>query len=222
MIRATGLRFAYAQRAGEERFELLLPDWHVPAGGRVALHGPSGCGKSTLLNLVAGVLSPDAGTLSVAGSDVASMSEDERRAWRIRKMGFVFQDFPLVDYLPAVENVLLPYRLNAALELDASARARASELLGLLGLGDKLSRRPNELSQGERQRVAIARALVTEPSVLLADEPAAGLDPERTDQLMDHLESLSADFGLTLVLVTHDPGLLERFSERLAVAELRP
>ncbi|HJN74650.1 MAG TPA: ATP-binding cassette domain-containing protein [Myxococcota bacterium] len=221
MIRARELRFSYPQRPGEERFSLHLPAWEVAAGGRVALFGPSGCGKSTLLNLVAGVLCPDAGSLSVAGSDLAAMSEVERRAWRIKKMGFVFQDFPLVDYLPAEENVLLPYRLNPALSLDSAARARARDLLGLLGIGQMTRRRPGELSQGERQRVAIARALVTEPSVLLADEPAAGLDPECTTSLMDHLDSLSEDFGLTLLLVTHDPGLLERFSSRLAVEELR-
>jgi len=220
VISARALQFSYPVRPGEQRFTLSLPEWEVPAGGRVALFGPSGCGKSTLLNLIAGVLVADAGSLSVAGGDVCAMSEAERRAWRIRKMGFVFQDFPLVDYLPAEENVLLPYRLNAALSLDAGARHRARDLLALLGLGDKTGRRPNELSQGERQRVAIARALVTQPSVLLADEPAAGLDPERTVALMEHLEGLCSEFGLTLVLVTHDPALLDRFELRLAVAEL--
>ncbi|MCP4810320.1 MAG: ABC transporter ATP-binding protein [Proteobacteria bacterium] len=218
MIEARGLEFRYP----DSDFRLSLPEWSVPRGGRVALHGPSGCGKSTLLNLVAGVLVPQSGSLSVVGQDIAAMDEAARRAWRITKMGFIFQDFPLVEYLSAVENVLLPYRLNPALRLDADARKRAVELLDLLGLADKGARRPQALSQGERQRVAIARALVTQPELLLADEPAAGLDRARTAAVMDHIESLCSEFGLTLLLVTHDESLVDRFDHVLEVGEHTP
>lgn len=218
-IAAVDLRFAYPHQPGTAPFSLHLPAWSVPAGGRAALYGPSGCGKSTLLNLVAGILQPTSGSLEVAGKAMTALSEAERRAWRIRTMGFVFQDYPLVDYLSAVDNVLFPYRLNPALRLDGAARARALALLADLGLGDKVKRRPHQLSQGERQRVAIARALVTEPRLLLADEPTAGLDPERSTQVLDLLESLCADRGLTLLLVSHDPAVLSRFDDRLAVGE---
>jgi putative ABC transport system ATP-binding protein len=183
----------------------------------VALHGPSGCGKSTLLNLVAGMLRPSRGTLDVEGRELKSMSDAERRAHRIQKIGFVFQDFPLVDYLNAEENVLFPYRLNRALHLDATVRDRARYLLDYLGIADQRLSRPAELSQGEQQRVAIARSLVTDPVLLLADEPTAGLDPERSKSVMDLLESLSADRGLTLVMVTHDPATLARFNNILDV-----
>ena len=115
------LHFAYP---GSD-FELHLAHWSLPAGGRVALHGSSGCGKSTLLNLIAGVLVPSRGRLSVHGRDLVTMSDAQRRAWRIQRMGFIFQDFPLVSYLDAVENVLLPYRINPALRLDRGARERA-------------------------------------------------------------------------------------------------
>jgi ABC-type lipoprotein export system ATPase subunit len=218
-----GLRFSYAESgASADRasaFSLHLDEWKVEKGRRVALHGPSGCGKSTLLDLIAGSLAPHSGQLEVEGSDLAKLSESQRRAHRIRQIGFVFQDFPLVDYLDAEENVQLPYRLDPDLRLDAETRDRAAGLLDDLGLADKRHRRPDELSQGERQRVAIARALVTEPRLLLADEPTAGLDPQNSSRVLDTLESLCEKRNLTLLMVTHDPSLLDRFDDTLAVAD---
>ena len=219
-IQAKGLRFSYPQRHGDAPFRLQLDAWKVPEGGRVALHGPSGCGKSTLLNLIAGVLALSEGSLQVAGVQMQGLSDAQRRAHRIQTMGFVFQDYPLVDHLSAVENVLFPFRLNPALRLDRAARARATDLLAELGLGDKGQRRPRALSQGERQRVAIARALVTQPSILLADEPTAGLDPARSAAVLELLESLCTDRDLTLVLVSHDPAVLARFEHTLEVGLL--
>ncbi|XP_028517082.1 uncharacterized protein LOC114575771, partial [Exaiptasia diaphana] len=128
--------------------------------------------------------------------------------------------FPLVEYLDALDNVLLPFRLTRDLRLDQDARRRARDLLAELGLAGYEHRRPVELSQGERQRLAIARALVTEPSLLLADEPTAGLDPQRSQQILDLLEAVSSLRRLTLVLVSHEPAVLERFSRRLDVQEL--
>ncbi|MEM1206833.1 MAG: ATP-binding cassette domain-containing protein [Acidobacteriota bacterium] len=222
VIQAEGLRFTYpAERTGagaDAPFRLRLDDWTVARGERVALFGPSGCGKSTLLDLVAGVRVPEAGRLVVEGRDVASLGVVERRAHRIRHMGFVFQDFPLVDYLDVLDNVLLPYRLNLELDLDADARGRALELLERLGVGGKSRRAPERLSQGERQRVAIARALVTRPSLVLADEPTAGLDPDTALSVVELLEELSEERGLSLLLVTHDPVLRARFARSLDVA----
>lgn len=222
-IQAKDLRFSYRERGrkGPPSFSLQLSSWQVPEGASAVLHGPSGCGKSTLLNLVSGVLHPEAGSLEVQGLELATASEAQRRAHRIRNIGIVFQDFPLVDYLDATENVLFPYRLNPALRLDRSARSRARSLLAELGLGNKLGRRPATLSQGERQRVAIARAIVTEPRLLLADEPTGGLDPDRSESVMELLDSLRRERGLTLLAVTHDPALLPRFELALEVDRLR-
>ena len=221
-IHAQGLHFAYPERDGERPFELALDAWTVPSGGRVALYGPSGCGKSTLLNLVAGVLPLHRGSLVVAGRELRGLADAERRAHRIRSLGFVFQDYPLVDHLSALENVLFPFRLNPALTLDGEARRRAVGLLSELGLGEKTHRRPRALSQGERQRVAIARALVTQPSIVLADEPTAGLDPARSRAVLSLLEGLCDDRGLTLLLVSHDPAVLQRFETTLEVGGSRP
>ncbi|MEO1084634.1 MAG: ATP-binding cassette domain-containing protein [Acidobacteriota bacterium] len=219
-ILADGLRFAYrSARHGGEPFQLSVDRWHVLPGEDVALYGPSGCGKSTLLALLAGVLTPEAGRIEVDGVELSSLGEDERRSLRIRRLGFVFQESPLVEYLDAFENVLFPFRLNRALRLDAAARARARDLLSELGLADKQKRRPSELSQGERQRVAIARALVTEPAVLLADEPTSGLDPESSERAVDLLQRLGAERGLTRLVVTHDPAVRRRFSASYDVGE---
>jgi ABC-type lipoprotein export system ATPase subunit len=211
VIRLEGVRFGYPGGG----FRLSLDAWAVERGARVGVVGPSGCGKSTLLGLVSGELVPDAGTVEVGGVRLDRLGDDARRAWRIRNVGLVFQDYPLVGHLDALENVLLPYRLHRALALDAGVRERAAALLGSLGLHDKLRRDPGRLSQGERQRVAIARALVTEPSLLLADEPTTGLDPGNADAVMDLLGSVVTARGATLVMVTHEQRLRSRFDHVL-------
>ncbi|MFT4621692.1 MAG: putative ABC transport system ATP-binding protein [Myxococcota bacterium] len=199
-------------------FRLQVPEWSVPAGGRAVLHGPSGCGKSTLLSLISGEIGPTSGTLEVLGMPMATASDGARRAHRIRHMGLVFQDFPLVPHLDVLDNVLLPFRINPALALSGAARERAAGLLHDLGVGPLARRQPAQLSQGERQRVAIARALVTEPSLVLADEPTAGLDPLATARLVDLLDALVAARGVTLLLVSHDPAVIARFDTAVDVA----
>lgn len=208
-VRVHDLVFAYADTG----FALRLSRWEVAERARVAVVGPSGCGKSTLLALLSGELAPTSGTVEVDGVPLHRLGAAERAAWRVRRVGLVFQDFPLVDALDAVENVLLPYRLHPALRLDAEVRERADGLLEELGLGDKRRRRPGQLSQGERQRVAVARALVTRPALLLADEPTTGLDARATEAVMALLGSAARD--TTLVLVTHDPRLEGRFDDVL-------
>jgi len=199
-------------------FSICLPDWRVAEGQRVALHGPSGCGKSTLLGLISGQLVVTSGRLVVDGQDLSTLTPTRRRAWRARRIGFIFQDFPLIEHLSALDNVLLPYRISGDLKLTGSVRQEAGALLDALALSGHHRTRPARLSQGERQRVAIARALVTSPALLLADEPTAGLDPDQSAVVLSLLWSLSEERGLTLLLVTHDPALLARFSDRLDVS----
>ena len=218
-IEIHNLRFEYPKRDEEESFVLSLAEWTLAEGESAVLYGPSGCGKSTLLNLIAGSLPVSEGSLRVLGLEMRAMREAEKRAHRIQNIGFVFQDFPLVSYLTALENVLLPYRINPVLKLSASTRERAVQLLERLGLQGKEQRRPHALSQGERQRVAIARALIVQPKILLADEPTAGLDPKRSHQILDELEVWVKERGLSLLVVTHDASLRERFPKHLALGE---
>ena len=190
-------------------FALHVPAWTVGAGELAVVHGPSGCGKSTLLGLLGGEL-VGTGGVQVDGQDLSTMSDRARRAWRIRRVGLVFQEFPLVGHLTVEENVLLPFRLDPRLRVDAPARDRARGLLADLDLDGLGGRRPGSLSQGERQRVAFARALVTDPVLILADEPTAGLDSARRDRAMDLLERIRAEHGPTVVVVTHDPAVVAR------------
>lgn len=210
-----GVRFSYAPSG----FELRVPELRVARGSRCAFFGPSGCGKSTLLDLVAGVRRALAGEVVVEGRDLGGLDDASRRAFRIRHVGFVFQDFPLVDYLDVEENVLYPYRVSRALSLSAAVRERAAALLDRLELLDKRRSRPRALSQGERQRVAVARALITEPPLLLADEPTAGLDARRRDDVLELLLGLAGEGVRTLVVVTHDPVVLERLEQHVAVED---
>jgi ABC-type lipoprotein export system ATPase subunit len=209
VISLRDVRFSY-DRGG---FSLHLPELLVASGARAAAIGPSGSGKTTLLNLISGIERPASGEVSTAGARVDQLSPSARRSFRITNIGFVFQQLLLVDYLDVLGNVLYPYRLHPDLRLDASVRARAQRLLEDFGLGDLLHRLPTELSQGERQRVAIARALVTEPPVVLADEPTGNLDPATKLRALDLLFEQCEARSTTLLMVTHDHHLLDRFSQ---------
>jgi len=209
-VAVEGLRFHYGRGGG---FHLHIPELTIPAGSRAAFHGPSGCGKTTALHLIAGILEPTAGTIRVGDTEITALIESQARAFRIGNVGFVFQDFALIEYLDVEHNVLYPYFLNPALRLTDEARGRARELLQRLDLGDKVRRMPGQLSQGERQRVAICRALVTQPQILMADEPTGGLDHIRSDVVMDLLDGLVAERGISLLMVTHDRSLFPRFDQ---------
>ena len=219
MIALQNISFSY-QEQREDRFELTLPHFSVQKGEKAVLVGPSGCGKSTLLNIIAGELVVQAGSVMVLGEDLRAMSYDLRQNFRIQKIGFIFQDFPLVPYLNAIENILLPYRINPFLSLSNAAKNRARSLLEEVGLEEKSHRLPKQLSQGERQRVAIARALVTEPSLILADEPTAGLDRARAHSVMTLIDAMVAEKGLSLVVVTHDPLVEKRYENVLDFGSL--
>ncbi len=179
----------------------------------VAIVGASGSGKSTLLSIIAGLDTPTAGSVRLAGVDLFSLTEDERAALRAQKLGFVFQSFQLLANLTALENVMLP------LELDGrkDARKLAAEMLGRVGLSARLNSYPKVLSGGEQQRVALARAFVVKPAVLLADEPTGSLDFATGETIMALMFELNRELGTTLVLVTHDPAIAARCDRRITL-----
>ncbi|WP_296126966.1 ABC transporter ATP-binding protein [Pseudomonas sp. Ga0074129] len=176
------------------------------SGDSLAIVGSSGSGKSTLLGLLAGLDLPSSGSVVLAGNDLAALDEDQRARVRAEHVGFVFQSFQLLDSLNALENVMLPLELEG----HADARQRARALLERVGLGQRLTHYPRQLSGGEQQRVAIARAFAAEPAVLFADEPTGNLDSHTGERISDLLFELNKERGATLVLVTHDERLAHR------------
>ncbi len=217
MVTVENLTFRY----GGSGFRLNVPQFALAENERVAIVGPSGSGKTTLLNLIAGILTPEAGRIVVAGTDVAGLPDVQRRRFRASTIGFVFQDFALLDYLSARQNILYPYRITPALTLDAAARDRAEALAASCGIGDKLDRHPTALSQGEQQRVAICRALVTQPKLILSDEATGNLDPDSKARILDLLFAQAAEAGAAVLAVTHDHELLPRFERVLDFAQFR-
>ncbi len=198
---------------GDTGFRLRIPELTLAAGSRTAFVGPSGSGKTTLLRLLAGIATPQSGTIQIGKHALHTLAEADRRAFRIQQIGFVFQDFRLIDYLDVRENLRLPYRLNDALTLDFEVDARLEALAETLQLTDKLSADIDNLSQGERQRVAIGRALLPQPGLILADEPTGNLDPTNKKRILDLLFEQAEASGATLVMVTHDHALLDRFEQ---------
>jgi putative ABC transport system ATP-binding protein len=194
-------------------------DLEVAAGDSLAIMGPSGSGKSTLLGLLGGLDRPTSGTLRFQGRDVTRLSDDELAVVRNRVVGFVFQSFQLLPRTPAAGNVGLPLVYRGLGR--AERRRRAVEALKAVGLGHRLQHRPSQLSGGEQQRVAIARALVTEPAMLLADEPTGNLDSRSGDEVLDLLGRLHDERGVAVVVVTHDPGVAARLRRRVTMADGR-
>jgi putative ABC transport system ATP-binding protein len=177
----------------------------VNAGEFVAIMGPSGCGKSTLLHLIGGLDRPTSGKVILEGTSIADMDDDHLTELRRRRIGFVFQFFNLIPVLNAVENAALPVTLDGL--KPAEAQKKAVEWLARFGLSERLSSRPDQLSGGQQQRVAIARALVTDPAIILADEPTGALDTKSGEEVMRILLSLNQERGTTIILVTHAPDI---------------
>ena len=194
-------------RGGETLRVLDELDLAMEAGHFYALMGPSGSGKTTLLNLIGALDRPDAGEVIVAGEDLARLSRSELSDWRAGNVGFVFQGFNLIPVLSALENVMLPLALTPLSKKER--RERAEFALDLVGLGDRLGHRPTQLSGGQEQRCAIARAVVTDPTVILADEPTGDLDRDSADQVLELLRRLNSELGKTILMVTHDPHAAE-------------
>ncbi|MDX2349902.1 MAG: ATP-binding cassette domain-containing protein [Porticoccus sp.] len=216
MISIRALHFQYT----DSDFALQVERLAIGAGEAVAVVGPSGSGKTTLLNLLAGVLLPDSGQVQVGAQQLSVLNDSARRNFRIKQLGMVFQNFELLEYLSVLDNILLPLRIGSGLEVTAQLRSRATELAVHVGIGDKLKRYPSQLSQGERQRVAVSRALLLQPSVVLADEPTGNLDPSNKTLVLDLLLDYARSHAATLVTVTHDQDLLQRFDRVLDFREL--
>ena len=206
LIEIRGVTKTY--RRGGEAIEVLHGvDLDIPAGRFVSLIGPSGCGKTTLLNLIGGLDTPTAGTITVDGQRIDQLGSGELSRWRAAHVGFVFQFYNLLPVLSAQRNVELPLLLTS---LGAAERRRHAEIaLALVGLRDRARHKPRELSGGQEQRVAIARALVSDPTLLVCDEPTGDLDRATAHEIMTLLQMLNRDHGKTIVMVTHDPKAAE-------------
>ncbi len=206
LVEIRDLRKHYVR--GAQRIEVLHGiDLDIPEGDFVALMGPSGSGKTTLLNLIGGLDTPSSGRLVVAGEAIEELGGDELAAWRADTVGFIFQSYNLMPVLSAQRNVELPLLLT---DFGARERARRARLaLGLVGIEDRAGHKPNELSGGQQQRVAIARALVSDPRILICDEPTGDLDRKTADEVLSLLQTLNREYGKTIVMVTHDPKAAE-------------
>jgi len=212
-IEAVQLSKRVADATGELTI-LQNVDFIVQRGETLAIVGASGSGKSTLLGLLAGLDTPSHGTVKLGGVDIFALNEDGRAGLRQAKLGFVFQAFQLLSHLTALENVMLPLELRR----DNDARDKAERMLDRVGLSSRLAHYPKFLSGGEQQRVALARAFVTEPPLLLADEPTGSLDAATGDSVIRLMFELNQERGSTLVLVTHDPSIAARCQRTITIA----
>lgn len=213
MLSTRDLRFAYPDGG----FSLSVADFSAVESETVGLSGPSGAGKSTFLRLLSGILRPDSGSVNICGEDVAQLPAGALRALRLRRLGLVFQDFALLDYLSVEDNILLPSRLGGI--FNDQLRDQARELAERLEIVQHWKRLCGEISQGERQRVAVARALVHSPGVVLADEPTASLDAGRSQIVMSLLTRYTKENRAALVVVTHDSALSSQFDRVVNVEE---
>ena len=209
VVEARNLTKIY-KRDAEEVVAFRDASLEIHEGEFVALMGPSGSGKSTLLNIIAGIDRPTSGEIKVLGTNILELNDDQMAAWRSSHIGYVFQTFNLIPVLNAFENVELPLLLT---RLSARERRRhVNTAMRLVGLSDRVHHYPRQLSGGQEQRVAIARAMVTDPDVLLADEPTGDLDAKSAAEVLGLLEQLHRDFGKTIIMVTHDPHAAEHAS----------
>jgi lipoprotein-releasing system ATP-binding protein len=218
VLQANDLHRSY-QQAGEDLEVLQGANLAIERGEKLAIIGVSGSGKTTLLNVLGGLDDPDAGEVNVCGQDWSNLNTTQRASWRNQHVGFVYQFHHLLGEFSALENVALPLLIgNASV---AEARQRAAELLTRVGLGERLHHQPAQLSGGERQRVAIARALVTEPSVVLMDEPTGNLDPVTAGSMLELLLELNKALHISFVVVTHDPAIAARMDRTLSLVDGR-
>ncbi len=206
IVTVEGLKVTY-NVGGETLAVLDIPHWSVEAGEQVAVAGPSGSGKSTLLHVLAGLLVPSAGTAEVCGARLDQMTESERDRHRAAHIGYIFQNFNLLQGYTALENVLVGMTFSG----KGRSRTEAESLLRQVGLGHRLKHRPAEMSLGEQQRVAVARALANKPELLLADEPTGSLDPAHTREVIEMLRDVSRSHGCALVVVSHEHEVIRRF-----------
>ena len=195
------------RRGVEEIVVLNSLDLRVPEGEYLALMGPSGSGKTTLLNLIAGIDTPTEGSIRIGDREISRMSQTELARWRAQTVGFIFQLYNLIPVLTAFENVELPLLLTHLSKKERREHVRTA--LSIVGLGDRMDHYPRQLSGGQEQRVAIARAIVTDPKLLVADEPTGDLDAKSGEEILSLMNRLNKEFGKTIVMVTHDPKAAE-------------
>ncbi len=207
LININSLEFSYS----DDGFQLSIPQLIINEAEKIAIIGPSGSGKTSLLKLISGILLPQKGKVSIDNVVINQFSDSDRRDYRIANIGFIFQDFELLDYLDTQDNIFHPYRITRALKLDAEVRSRANSLAQEMGIQGKMRRFTHTLSQGEKQRVAICRAMLPKPKLILADEATGNLDPKNKTKILDVLFRSADKSKATLIAVTHDHELLNRF-----------
>lgn len=215
MLVVKNLRRSFRSSDGELHPVVDVPAFKIAAGEQVAIRGESGSGKTTFLNLIAGILTPDAGEVRIGGESMTDLGESARDRLRARRIGYVFQTFNLLQGCTCLENVLLGLAFGAGAD-----RAKATSMLERVGLGHRLHHRPAQLSTGQQQRVAVARALAGRPGLVLADEPTGNLDRRRATEALTLIRETCRETGAALLLVSHDPAVLAEFETVREFAEL--
>ncbi|MFL2483228.1 MAG: ABC transporter ATP-binding protein [Verrucomicrobia bacterium] len=216
ILQIEDLKFWYT---GKE-FQLEISNLKINKGSKVAIFGKSGSGKTTLAHLISGILKPQSGLIRFMGQNISNLSDRERRAYRIKNIGFIFQEFELIEYLSVLDNLILPYKLNKSLSLNEETINRAKAIAGRIEIENKLHKYPNQLSGGERQRLATARALITSPALVIADEPTGNLDTQTANKVLNEIINQSSKSNSTLLMITHDPRLLESFDQVIDLNKL--
>lgn len=217
MIQLENIQFQYPH----SDFILKIDEMSFDKGSKTAVIGPSGFGKTTMLNMIAGILLPDNGLIRIGNTIINEASDTERRNYRIRNIGFVFQDFRLIPYLTVLDNILLPFKINTYLKPEPNSINKAKAIAADLKIDQLVKKYPAQLSHGERQRVAIARALINNPQIILADEPTGNLDPSNKEHIKNLLFEAIEKFDATLITVTHDHEMLKGYDKVIDFKELK-
>ena len=200
-------------------FKIEISDIKITQGSKIAISGKSGSGKTTLIHLISGILKPQSGEILFYDKSITDMNDKEIRKHRISNIGFIFQEFELLEYLNVMDNLILPYKINKSLVLDAEIEDKAKEIANRIGIGNKLDQHPKQLSGGERQRLAIARALITSPPLIIADEPTGNLDEKTSNIVMDEITDQVSYTNSTLIMISHNNELISSFDETIDIQE---
>jgi len=200
-------------------FKMEISDIKITQGSKIAISGKSGSGKTTLIHLISGILKPQSGEILFYDKSITDMNDKEIRKHRISNIGFIFQEFELLEYLNVMDNLILPYKINKSLVLDAEIKDKAKEIANRIGIGNKLDQHPKQLSGGERQRLAIARALITSPPLIIADEPTGNLDEKTSNIVMDEITDQVSYTNSTLIMISHNNELISSFDETIDIQE---
>jgi putative ABC transport system ATP-binding protein len=200
-------------------FKIEVSDIKITQGSKIAISGKSGSGKTTLIHLISGILKPQSGEILFFDKSITDMNDKEIRKHRISNIGFIFQEFELLDYLNVMDNLIIPYKINKSLSLDEEIKNKAKEIANRIGIGNKLDQHPKQLSGGERQRLAIARALITSPPLIIADEPTGNLDNKTSNIVMDEITDQVSYTNSTLIMISHNNELISSFDEIIDIQE---